>query len=161
MDMVKKMYPSLPIYGVGLSLGGATAYHLSRKYPKMFDGTVLMAPALTPPPELIGKFNTVSTVLGVLSFFLPSHLKIGTIKVSDNCRNIKYEEYCNNDQYFQQDRVKLGTLISLRELLGESKETFKDYDQPFMVIHGGCDKIVDPQVAFDLYSMTKTPEKDK
>ena len=30
-----------------------------------------------------------------------------------------------------------------------------------MVIHGGCDKIIDPQVAFDLYSMSKTPEEDK
>ena len=30
-----------------------------------------------------------------------------------------------------------------------------------MVVHGGCDKIIDPQIAFDLYSMSKTPEEEK
>ena len=32
MKFVKEMYPNIPHYGVGLSLGGATAYHLSRRH---------------------------------------------------------------------------------------------------------------------------------
>ena len=30
-----------------------------------------------------------------------------------------------------------------------------------MIVQGGSDKLIDPQVAFDLYTMSKTPEKDK
>ena len=47
------------------------------------------------------------------------------------------------------------------EFIAHSRDTFADYDQPFMVIHGGKDKLVDPMVAFDLYKQSKTPEQDK
>ena len=30
-----------------------------------------------------------------------------------------------------------------------------------MVVQGGMDKVIDPQVAFDLFSKSKTPENDK
>ena len=46
------MYPSVPIYGLGQSLGGAVAYHLSLKHKKLLNGTVLMAPALKPPLQV-------------------------------------------------------------------------------------------------------------
>lgn len=48
MQLIKKIYPKVPLFGVGLSLGGATAYHLSLRHKNLFDGTVLMAPALKP-----------------------------------------------------------------------------------------------------------------
>lgn len=48
VKLVKDMYPGTPLFGVGLSLGGAIAYHLSLKQKNLFDGTVLMAPALMP-----------------------------------------------------------------------------------------------------------------
>lgn len=32
MKVTKDIYPTLPVYGVGLSLGGAVAYHLSLKH---------------------------------------------------------------------------------------------------------------------------------
>jgi len=49
----------------------------------------------------------------------------------------------------------------MKECLAYSRETFADYDQPFMVIHGGRDKLVDPQISFDLFNQAKTPEQDK
>ena len=54
------------------------------------------------------------------------------------------------------EKVQLGTLLTMKEFLGDSKPTFKEYNQPFMVVQGGCDKVIDPQVAFDLYSQSKT-----
>lgn len=36
VQLVKEIYPNLPIYGMGLSLGGGTAYHLSLKHKDLF-----------------------------------------------------------------------------------------------------------------------------
>ena len=48
INLSKDVYPETPFYAVGLSLGGGTAYHLGLKHKKMFEGSVLMAPALAP-----------------------------------------------------------------------------------------------------------------
>jgi alpha-beta hydrolase superfamily lysophospholipase len=48
INLSKEVYPETPFYAVGLSLGGGTAYHLGLKHKKMFEGSVLMAPALAP-----------------------------------------------------------------------------------------------------------------
>ena len=39
-------YKGLPKFALGLSMGGMTSYHLSLESSKLFDGVVLMAPAL-------------------------------------------------------------------------------------------------------------------
>ena len=51
--------------------------------------------------------------------------------------------------------------MTLKEWMSYSYETFAGYELPFMIIHGGKDKVIDPKVAFDLYSSAKTPEEDK
>lgn len=45
VDKIKNLYPNLPLYLLGLSMGGLTSYHLSLKYSKLFSGAILMAPA--------------------------------------------------------------------------------------------------------------------
>ena len=40
------MYKDLPRFVLGLSMGGLTAYHLSLADPTLFDGVILMAPAM-------------------------------------------------------------------------------------------------------------------
>lgn len=40
--------PNIPKFVSGLSLGGLTAYLVSSRYPKLFNGAILYAPALIP-----------------------------------------------------------------------------------------------------------------
>jgi alpha-beta hydrolase superfamily lysophospholipase len=40
------MYPNLPKFALGLSLGGLTSYYLTLENPHLFDGAILMAPAI-------------------------------------------------------------------------------------------------------------------
>jgi len=51
---------------MGLSLGGATAYHLVLRNKQLFDGTVLMAPALMPSMKLTDKIGTVVNAINIL-----------------------------------------------------------------------------------------------
>ena len=44
--MMKKEYEGVPMFALGLSMGGMTTYHLSLRDPTLFEGTILMAPAL-------------------------------------------------------------------------------------------------------------------
>lgn len=125
----------------------------------MFDGNIIMAPALA--PEAGTKVGPTSFVVSLANFLLPKNF--GTMKIdpSTNCRNPNYLQYCQKDELFVKGRVKIGTLAGILDFLTESQQTFSSYDQPFMIIQGGKDKLIDPQVSFDLYSKSKTAESDK
>lgn len=70
--ITKDIYPNVPLYGVGLSLGGAVAYHLSLKNREIFNGTVLMAPALKSPLQDEQYFNFLLNLISFAETFLPS-----------------------------------------------------------------------------------------
>lgn len=40
-------------------------------------------------------------------------------------------------------------------------DTFSQYESPFIIFQGGRDKLVNPEIAFELYSKSKTKEEDK
>ncbi len=93
----------------------------------------------------------------LLQWILPNHLQIlPTIKLEDTCKNPNYAEDCLKDEYYYNNRHKLRTMACAMEVLSNSPETFPDYETPFLVVQGGRDKVIDPQVAFDLYSQSKT-----
>lgn len=43
----------------------------------------------------------------------------------------------------------------------KSPKTFPSYKAPFMVVQGGLDKLVNPEVAFELYENSQTKSEDK
>ena len=45
-SIVMPMYKGLPKFVMGLSMGGMASYHLTLADPHLFDGAILMAPAL-------------------------------------------------------------------------------------------------------------------
>ena len=40
-------------------------------------------------------------------------------------------------------------------------DKFSQYDLPFMIVQGGADKLISPQVAFELFQKSKTALEDK
>lgn len=83
------------------------------------------------------------------------------MKPIESCRNPNYPDFCEKDPLFYKSRHRLRTISSLARWLAESGATFQDYEVPFLVVQGGRDKIIDPQVAFDLFTQSKTAESDK
>jgi hypothetical protein len=45
--------------------------------------------------------------------------------------------------------------------LRQTPKFFSGYSCPFLAIQGGCDKLVDPMGAFDLFNTSPLPESDK
>ena len=57
--------------------------------------------------------------------------------------------------------MSFSTVEMLVRTMEMSPKTFKDYGCPFMIIQGGLDKLVNPEVAFELYDKCKTADEDK
>ena len=70
----------MPIYGLGVSLGGAVAYELSLKHREMFNGTVLMAPSLKPALQYASTFSLQNFILRLIEFILPRELHVAKLK---------------------------------------------------------------------------------
>ena len=71
-------------------MGGGVVYHLSRRNPTIFDGTILMAPALMPAADQKGKMGLMKGVLNTLQLFLPNSLRLFPIDADSICRNPNY-----------------------------------------------------------------------
>lgn len=69
--MMKDLYPKVPLFCLGLSMGGLTCYHISLTHRHLFEGSILMAPAFknVAPKWKIDLFN-------VLERIIPKKLKI-------------------------------------------------------------------------------------
>ena len=134
-------YKDLPKFALGLSMGGMTSYHLSLEDPNLFDGVVLMAPALK---NTVGGF-----VLGLasgLSKILPQKSKLTKPVFGLAAKNPTITEFAKNDKYMYSDRASLSTLKMLLDTMSKSCETFKKYKCPFIIFQGGLDKLVKIQI---------------
>lgn len=65
------MYKNLPKFVLGLSMGGMTSYYLTLQNPKLFDGAILMAPALK---NNVG--GTLVKVTKMLGSILPNKTRL-------------------------------------------------------------------------------------
>ncbi len=71
LSIVLPLYLNTPKFALGLSMGGMTAYKLTLKDPKLFDGTILMAPALK--NNIGGGLVLATKILGTI---LPDKMKL-------------------------------------------------------------------------------------
>jgi len=67
--------------------------------------------------------------------------------------------YMRSDPNTFTDKMCPSTIKMILTASDESNKTFEHYTSPFLVIQGGIDKLVDPDVGFDL--MERSPSKDK
>lgn len=136
-------YENLPKFALGLSMGGMTSYHLSLENPNLFDGVILMAPALK---NQIGGF--LINLTGALSSVLPKKSKLTKPVYGKASKNPAITEFVKNDKYAFSERVSLSTINLLVSTMDKSPSTFKNYKCPFIIFQGGLDKLVNPEVAF-------------
>lgn len=71
LDEVMPRFEKLPKFGLGQSMGGMTVYYLTLENPDLFDGVILMAPALK---NLLGNF--VVSITSFLAKILPKKTKL-------------------------------------------------------------------------------------
>jgi acylglycerol lipase len=154
VENIKKEYPNLPLFAMGLSMGGMTTYFLALRNKTMFKGVILMAPALK---NIVGG-ALVNLVCGIANL-LPKSMKLISPTRGMATRNPTITEDIIKDKFSFCDRASLQTVKTIVHTMDVAPETFDKFDVPFVVVQGGLDKLVNPVGAFDLYD--KSISKDK
>ncbi|KAI3937989.1 hypothetical protein MKX01_027916 [Papaver californicum] len=137
----------------GESMGGAVVLLLHRKKPKYWDGAILLADDVKPPPLVV-------SVLAMLTYIIPTWKIVPTTDIIDIAfkQPSKREEIRSNPICYK-ERPRLKTA---NELLNVSLDIEKNLEQvllPFLVVHGGDDKVTDPAVSRLLYKNASSSDR--
>ncbi|KAL4449842.1 hypothetical protein ABPG74_008215 [Tetrahymena malaccensis] len=137
----------------GLSMGGMSSYNMSLELPFKFAGVVLFAPAIK--PFFNGFLIKVAKFIGTITPEWRFIKQAGT-----NChRSPEMSQFQAKDPNTYANKMCAGTVKTIYTAMESSFKTFEQYNAPFLIIQGGLDKLVDPDVGYDL--IERSPSQDK
>jgi acylglycerol lipase len=131
------------MFCLGMSLGGLSTYFLTLTHAHLFEGAILMAPALRTSSSKV-----IMQLTRFLYYFLPEWFVVAQPGVGYSNRNLNVVEEKVLDNLYYLGGHKISTVNFLFNSAERSQLTFKDYRCPFLIVMGGMDKLVDPTVAF-------------
>ncbi|XP_021910108.1 caffeoylshikimate esterase-like [Carica papaya] len=144
---------------MGESMGGAVALLLARKKPDYWDGAVLVAPMCKIADE-IRPSPLVINVLTQLCRFIPTWKIIPgqdiidvAFKEPDVRKQIRENPYC----YKGRPRLKTG--FELLRVSLDLEQRLNEVIIPFIVLHGGDDRVTDKAVSKQLYESASSTDK--
>lgn len=152
------MYPNLPIYLAGGSLGGAIsilAQHQLRES-KIIKGLILFSPAV----KANVKCEMLATGLAKFISTLAPTLKLSKGDPEKFCPNEEVRRFILENPFIYSDKIRAGTLGTVIWTMQRAAELIPSLDVPFVVIQGGNDKVVDPEVAEALFKNAKAEDKE-
>jgi alpha-beta hydrolase superfamily lysophospholipase len=136
-------YPSLPVFALGESMGGAVVLTaLASSSPPVVDGVVLVAPAVwsradMPVSYRVALFLTAHLFPGlILSNSAASH--VVTIMPSDNIEMLRA---MGRDPLVQK-KTRTGTLYGLVNLMDEARRAAPQDPPPILLLTGGKDQVI-------------------
>ncbi|KAL8171184.1 hypothetical protein V2J09_022988 [Rumex salicifolius] len=135
---------------MGESMGGAMVLLLHRKKPDFWDGAVLIAPMckfadnMKPGPIAVTVFSGLAKL--VPTWRLPASQDIIEAAVRSN-------------PYFYKDPPRLKTAQLLYNITVDLESRLHEVTLPFLVVHGGDDKVTDPAVSKLLYDTSASTDK--
>ncbi|CAD8069120.1 unnamed protein product [Paramecium sonneborni] len=145
---------NLPIFLSGQSMGGMTAFRLAilGNIPNL-KGIILYAPAIK--SLFSGLFIGTIQFLGYL---IPKY-KLVKPKRGQTTKNPQITEDLMKDPYTYQQELLPKTISTVTVSMKESESMYRQLNTPWIVIQGGIDKLVDPDLAQILER--ESPSQDK
>lgn len=155
VEMIMKLYPNVPLFISGCSLGGMTSFMLGLRNSKRYRGVIFLAPAIK-DNEDYQKFGKV--IIKVMAFLRPT-MGLVAQKLGNSSRNPEVMELEKKDPYRYQGKILPGTINALLVGMKSCTQKYQYFDVPFLTIQGGMDKLVDEDGSRLL--MQHSPQKDK
>jgi len=145
---------------------GAVAYSIYNRIPDLFRGVVFVCPMckigddMLPPQWIIDLLQWLIGPTGTTSFlgFLP------IAPAKNDVGNVSYRiekkrevvsrcptSFCRNP--------RLATARELIQVTKDISASLKEFDAPFLVVHGEADRVTDPQLSQALYNESKSTDK--
>ncbi|KAK9123598.1 hypothetical protein Sjap_013200 [Stephania japonica] len=146
-------------YLLGESMGGAVAILLHRKHPKYWDGAVLVAPMckiaddMKPPKVVVSVLNILCKVIPTWKIVPTQDVIDAAIKEPERREEVRANPYC------YKGRPRLKTANELLKVSIDIEKNLNQVSMPFIIVHGGDDKVTDPSVSKLLVEIASSSDK--
>lgn len=154
--MILNLYnePKVPIFLTGLSMGGMTSFRLACENVVPIRGVILFAPAIKPFQSdfMISVVKTLGKLVPKKQW-IPPKRGIAT-------KNPGISEEMFADPLTYSDEMRPGTAATILSAMQESERMYEKLQCPWLIIQGGVDKLVDPDVAVELYKRSPSTDKE-
>ena len=139
IEKTKLMYPAnVPVFCIGVTLGGALCVKIGLKRPDLLNGVVLYGPTL----ELDPNFNPfIQKTVRLLNWCCCKNLRLKAVDQSANSQNPHYASYCYDNPGFFSGKLNVKTAYAIIRGLRELKPQLERFKCPFILFHGEKDKM--------------------
>lgn len=152
----------LPRFLLGESMGGAIALLLHRARPSYWTGAVLVAPMckiaeeMRPHPVVVNVLKAMTSIIPTWRIVPTSDVIAAAYRTQEKRDEIRGNPYC----YKGKPRLKTAYEL-LRVSLHVEATVLSQVSLPFLIVHGGDDKVTDPSVSELLHRSAATASQDK
>ncbi|CAL4897314.1 unnamed protein product [Urochloa decumbens] len=145
---------------LGESMGGAVALLLHRARPDFWTGAVLVAPMCKIADDM-RPHPLVVNILRAMTSIVPTWKIVPTNDVIDAAyRTQEKRDEIRGNPYCYKDKPRLKTAFELLKVsLHVEANLLHKVSLPFLIVHGGADKVTDPSVSELLYRSAASQDK--
>jgi alpha-beta hydrolase superfamily lysophospholipase len=154
---IRKRYPNLPIFCMGISLGGHITLRLSQELGPALRGIIIAVPLVFPKTKLAKNWFTKHLFLTVGRFFGWLHAPVPDF--NDSYRIHEAHTYTMNHPLQHVGPIYLSTVLALLRSCVTMQNHIEDFEVPMLIIRVGVDPLVCNQAIEDLYERTRSKDK--
>ncbi len=154
---IRSKYPTLPVFVLGESMGGAIALQASAKFPHLVDGTL----SSVPHANARGK-----AILKGMAVFAKGIIKGPNAEVDvemlakDFTNQPKLKDKVVNDPRVR-TKITVAELVRVSKMMHQNKKYAPHLStMPIVILQGWKDKLMRPNDSIDIMNRMGTPNKD-
>ncbi|GJM95655.1 hypothetical protein PR202_ga12424 [Eleusine coracana subsp. coracana] len=145
---------------LGESMGGAVAILLHRARPDFWSGAVLVAPMCKIADDM-KPHPVVVNILKAMTGIIPTWKIVPTKDVVDCAHRLQEKrDEIRGNPYCYKGKPRLKTALELLKVsLDIEANLLHQVTLPFLIVHGGADKVTDPSVSELMYQSAASQDK--
>lgn len=157
IDLIQKKHPSLPIFIIGHSMGGAIAIKSAMQRPDFFRGVILVGPAISVNPEVATPLKVF--LAKAISRIIPK-FPVGFLEYDSITRDKSMLEFIKKDNLRHHGAANAKWSAEFIDTMQEIHNDMASVKWPFLILHGECDKLADISGSKAFHSSASSKDKE-
>lgn len=162
-DIANAKFQGIPTFLVGESMGGAVAYSIYDRMPDLFRGVVFVSPMCKISDEMLPP-QWVIDILRCLIAQWPFLAYLPIAPARNELKDMTYRVREKADMVYRCPtsfgrNPRLATARELILVTQRISSSVRDFDAPFLVVHGMEDRVTDPRLSQALFDESKSMDK--
>jgi alpha-beta hydrolase superfamily lysophospholipase len=157
LKVIRKAHPSLPVFILGESMGGAIALRATAAYPDLVDGLISSVPAADRFKE--GK-TKLKVALQVLGGGKDRPMDVGSSVLQQATEKPELRQQWSKDPLAKLNLTP-RELIQFQRFMNENHDMARQIkNKPVLFVQGCEDKLVKPEGTVELYNEVASPDRE-